>query len=135
MIIEIVNLIHVDSVWDRVGHRFQKAIDLCGDDVSTAELWQLCRAGNAFLVIAREGEAIAMASVVRFERWTNGMVLRVVCIAGDRMSEWASEWQAFMVEMAKNNGADRIVSEGREGWQRVFQKSRKLRVVYEMRVD
>jgi hypothetical protein len=134
MNIEIVNLIYVDSVWERVGQKFQRAIDLCGDDYSTADLWQMCRSGSAFLIIAREGEDIAMASVVRFEKWASGQVLRVVGIAGDRMSEWAEDWQAFMENMAREGGANRIVSEGRDGWHRVFRKARKLRVVYEMRV-
>lgn len=134
MIIEIVNLIHIDSVWERVGPKFQVGIDKCGDDISTGELWQMCRSGHAFLVIARVDADFLMGSVVRFEKWASGSVLRVVGIAGDRMNEWADDWQSFMENMAREGGADRIVSEGRDGWHRVFKKARKLRVVYEMRV-
>lgn len=134
MKIDVANIVYVDAIWQQVVPKFQRAIDLCGDDYSTADLWQMCRSGNAFLVIARDGEDIAMASVVRFERWASGSVLRVVGIAGDRMSEWAEDWQSFMENMAREGGADRIVSEGRDGWHRVFKKARKLRVVYEMRV-
>lgn len=134
MIIEVANTVHVDAIWQIVAPKFQRAIDLCGDDLSVGDLWQMCRSGHAFLVIARDGGDIAMASVVRFEKWGSGSVLRVVGIAGDRMSEWAEDWQTFMENMAREGGANRIVSEGRDGWHRVFKKARKLRVVYEMRV-
>ena len=133
MQIDIVNLIHVDSVWEHVGPKFQRAFEKAGDDLTTGELWQLCRSGNAFLIIAFEGDDILMATVARFERWGEGLVLRVMSLCGERLKEWAGPWEAFMRTMAKDNGAGRIVAEGRE-WGAVFKDAKKLRSTFTMRV-
>lgn len=134
MNIEIVNIVYVDAIWETVGPKFQRAIDKCGDDLATGELWQMCRSGNAFLVIARDEETILMGAVVRFDRWTDGVVLRVTGLAGERINEWAHQVKDFLAVMAKENGADRIVAEGRDGWAAIFDEPRKLRSTYEMRV-
>jgi hypothetical protein len=94
----------------------------------------LCRSGNAFLIVAYEETKILMASVVRFERWNNGSVLRVLSLVGDEIGKWAEEVKEFLKGMGKANGAGRIVAEGRDGWARIFDEPRKLRSTYEMRI-
>lgn len=135
MKIEIVNLTLVDNVWPLVSPRFLIASEKCGDDLTAGELWQMARSGNAFLIVAYEENAVLMAAVVRFERWNNGSVLRVLSLVGDRIETWAEAVKNFLNEMAKANGAGRIVAEGRDGWARIFSEPRKLRSTYEMRVS
>lgn len=134
MNIEIVNLVYVDSIWERVGPTFQRAIDKCAADITVGELWQMCRSGNAFLIIARDGEDILMATVARFDRWPIGSVLTVLSLAGDRMGEWAEQWREFMESMAKDNGAIGVYSEGRDGWGGIFKGAEKLRSAFLLRV-
>lgn len=134
MKIEIANVAQVDGIWPLVGPKFCVASEKCGDDMTAGELWQMCRSGNAFLVVAYEEEKIFMAAVVRFERWSNGSVLRVLSLVGDEIGEWAEEVKEFLKGMGKANGAGRIVAEGRDGWMRIFDEPRKLRSTYEMRI-
>jgi hypothetical protein len=134
MNIEIVNIVHVDAYWPSASQKFARAAEKCGDDLSLGELWQMCRSGNAFLVVATDESGLLMACVVRFERWTNGMVLRVLTLAGVRIAEWAEPVRDFLASMAKDNEADRVVAEGRDGWAAIFNEPRKLRSTYEMRV-
>lgn len=134
MKIEIAGVHDVDGVWPLVGPKFCVASAKCGDDLTAGELWQLCRSGNAFLIVAYEEKTILMAAVVRFERWNNGSVLRVLSLVGDQIGEWAEEVKDFLNGMGKANGAGRIVAEGREGWMRIFNEPRKLRSTYEMRI-
>ena len=134
MKIEIANVTQVDGIWPLVSPKFCVASEKCGDDLTAGELWQLCRSGNAFLIIAHAEDKILCAAVVRFERWNNGSVLRVLSLVGDQIGEWAEEVKEFLKGMAKANGAGRIVAEGRDGWMRIFDEPRKLRSTYEMRV-
>lgn len=134
MKIEIVNVSLVDEVWPLINSGFQVATRRFGDDLSSGELWQMCRSGNAFLIVAYEEKDILVSCVVRFERWNNGSILRVVSLAGKRIDEWAHQVKDFLSNMARNGGAKRIVAEGREGWSRIFDEPKKLRSTYVMEI-
>ncbi|MES5044082.1 hypothetical protein ABVB72_02240 [Rhizobium nepotum] len=132
MNIHIANVADVDALWQIVGPRFNVAIEKCGDDLSTGELWQMCRSGHAFLVIARDETGMLMAAIVRFEKWSNGSVLRVLGLVGEQIEKWGNGVKSYLAEMAKANGATRIVAEGRDGWAKIFDEPRKLRSTYVM---
>lgn len=132
MNIHIANVADVDALWQTVGPRFNVAIEKCGDDLSTGELWQMCRSGHAFLVIAQDDTGMLMAGIVRFERWSNGSVLRVLGLVGEQLEKWGAPVKSFLAEMARANGATRIIAEGREGWAKIFDEPRKLRSTYVM---
>ena len=135
MNVEIAGVQHVDSVWPLVAPKFAEAFRKCGDDLSAGELWQMCRSGNAFLIVAYCDKDILMACVVRFERWNNGLVFRVLSLVGDRIEDWAEAVKTFLAKMAKENGATRIVAEGREGWSKIFDEPKKLRSTYVMEIQ
>jgi hypothetical protein len=132
MNIYIANVADVDALWQSVGPRFDAVMQKYGDDLSTGELWQMCRSGHAFLVIARDDTGLLMAAIVRFERWSNGAVLRVLSLVGEQISEWAAKVNRFLSEMALSNGATRIVAEGREGWVKIFDEPKRIRSTYVM---
>ncbi|WP_332304703.1 hypothetical protein [Rhizobium sp. GR12] len=132
MNIYIANVADVDTLWQTVGPKINAAIEKCGDDLSTGELWQMCRSGHAFLVVARDDNGLLMAAIVRFERWSNGAVLRVLSLVGEQISEWAAKVKRFLSEMALSNGATRIVAEGREGWVKIFDEPKRIRSTYVM---
>lgn len=135
MKIEIAAPSHVDAIWHLAGPMLARVADRCGDDVIVADLWAMCRSGNAFLVLAYDESAIKMAAVVRFEHWANGAVLRVVALAGDDIGSWAESVKDLLANMARDNGASRIVAEGRDGWVRIFSEPKKLRSLYVMEVQ
>lgn len=132
MNIFIANIADIDALWQTVGPRFNAAIEKCGDDISTGELWQMCRSGNAFLVIARDDSGLLMAAIVRFERWSNGAVLRILSLVGEQIEKWAPAVKAYLADLAKSNGAARIVAEGREGWAKIFDEPKRIRSTYVM---
>lgn len=132
MNIYIANIADVDALWQTVAPRFDAIMEKYGDDLSTGELWQMCRSGHAFLVIARDETGLLMAAIVRFERWSNGAVLRVLSLVGEKMDVWGMAVKAFLSDMAKSNGAGRIVAEGRDGWARIFDEPKKIRSTYVM---
>lgn len=125
----------VDAVWPLISGKIQKACDLNGGDMSSGDLWQLCRSGNAFLVLVTdEGQPIA-ALIMQFQNWSGKQVMRCLVIAGERMAEWLPSAKGFIERMAKDGGAKSFVSDGRDGWSRIFTEARKLRVTYEVRID
>lgn len=130
----MANSAEVDAIWPTVGPKFNDCINRFGDDLSSGELWQMCRSGNAFLIVVMEEAGLLMAGVVRFEKWTNGSILRVLSLVGERMADWAEMVKTYLVNMAKVGGASRIVAEGREGWAGIFDEPKKLRSTYVMEV-
>lgn len=135
MKIEIAGVQDVDGVWPLVGPKFHAAAERFGDEIGAGELWQICRSGNAFLVIAYEEKNILMQCVVRFEKWNGKPVLRVMTLAGTNMKTWLSALLEFLGDLGKANGASLLLTEGREGWGRVIPKGRKLRSLFVMEID
>lgn len=121
----------VDQVWPHIAEEMQKACEITGGDLSSGTLWQMCRSGNAFLMVVSDRK-ILMASVWRFETWPSGLVFRCMCLIGDRMDDWLEQAKEFAETKAKEGGAMRIITEGRKGWGRVFPQAKTLRQVYEV---
>lgn len=135
MRIAIANSAEVDALWPTLGPKFVKATERFGDDLSSGELWQMCRSGNAFLVVVFNDLGVKMGCVVRFERWTNGAILRVLSLVGEDLKDWAEQVKGYLNQMAINGGAERIVAEGREGWAKIFDEPKAIRQTYVMRVE
>lgn len=135
MKIGIASAAEVDALWPTLGPKFVKATERFGDDLSSGELWQMCRSGNAFLVAAFDERGVKMGCAVRFERWTNGTILRVLSLVGEDMRSWADPVKNYLNQMAVTGGADRIVAEGRDGWASIFDEPKAIRQTYVMRVE
>jgi hypothetical protein len=135
MNIEITNSIYVDAIWPGVAPLLAPAVEHYGDDLSVGDLWQMCRSGNAFLIIVRDGDVIKAAVIVRFDRWSKGSVLRVIAVGGAGLAEWRDGILDFVTKLASDNGASRVVTEGREGWARVFPALKILRCVYVLEIE
>lgn len=131
--VDIVAPSLVDQVWPKIAMQIQEACERTGGDLSSAILWQMCRSGDAFLIVAADREII-MSSVWRFEFWPSGTVFKCLCLSGKRMSDWLSQAQEFAISKAKEGGAKRIIAEGREGWGGMFSEARTLRKVYEVTI-
>lgn len=122
----------VDALWPLFAGRLQEACTRTGGDISSGDLWQMCRSGNAFLVVISDGPEFVASLIMQFQNWSGKQVMRCLGIVGERMDEWLPMAREFIATMAKNGGATSFVAEGREGWARIFPTARKLRVTYEV---
>ena len=131
MSITLVPIHHVDQIWSAVGEGLHGACMKTGGDCTGSDLWQQCRAGTAFLIIAHDGEEIRGASVWRPETWATGAKLRCLALYGRKMSDWIPDMHNTAKQLANQCGADCLVSEGRAGWAKIFPQARQVRVLYE----
>jgi hypothetical protein len=134
MKIEIANSAQVDAVWSTFAERLQASCDESGGDLSSGALWQMCRSGQAFLVLIYDENGFIAALITQFQNWSGKQVLRVLALVGDEMRQWLSMAKGFVTRMATNGGAKSIVCDGRSGWTRIFPTAKKLRVVYEVEI-
>lgn len=121
----------VDQLWPLFSQRMQKACDRCGGDLSSGMLWQMCRSGSAYMMVAHDTEKAWMASVWRFEDWPTGTVMRCLALAGENPRLWAKDAKEFAVKARDAGGAKRFIFEGRN-WRPFFPEARELRRVYEV---
>lgn len=132
MKVAIANQIETDKLWPIFSEKLQKACEKTGNDISSGELWQMCRSGNAFLIFVLDEHGFKAAIVVQFQRWVSKSVLRCLAIVGEEMDSWLPAVFDLASRMAKEGGATSFVAEGREGWSKVFPTAKKLRITYEV---
>jgi hypothetical protein len=102
-----------------------------GGDIETGDLWVQCRSGEAFLLIAHEGEQILGSSIWIPQTWQTGRKLRCLALYGSGMSDWIGDMHEMAKRLAADCGATSLVSEGRPGWAKIFPKAKVLRALYE----
>lgn len=135
MKIGIANSAEVDALWPSIAAKVQESCTRTGGDMSSGDLWQMCRSGQAFLVAVLDEDGAAIATIiVQFQKWTDRSVLRCLSIAGGDMSSWLPQAMEFVSQMARENGASCLVADGRDGWARVFPGAKRLRVTYEVEI-
>jgi len=122
MKIGIANAAEVDAVWPSIAKEMQRGCDKTGGGMSAGDLWQMCRSGNAFLVLIFTDEGIVCASVWRFENWPSGTVFRCLGLMGRSMKVWVKGLYDFAMKQAEIGGTDRLIAEGRPGWVRVLSR-------------
>jgi hypothetical protein len=133
--IGIANAAEVDALWPMIAGQIQKACSNTGGDISSGDLWQMCRSGNAFLIVVMDDDDRPIATItLQFQKWSEESVLRCLSIAGENMSEWLPDAMEFVSKMARENGASCLVADGRDGWARVFPGAKRLRVTYKIEV-
>lgn len=135
MNISLVPVIEVDRVWPSVREGLEKACLACGGDMSSADLWKECRAGNAYLIVVHENQRILSASVWRPETWTTGEKLRCLALYGEGLWKWIKPLRAAALKLKTDCGASSLVVCGLEKWEplfrRMFPNAKKLCVLYE----
>lgn len=126
----------VDALWPALSGKFQQAIDDHGDDLPASALWQMCRSGNAFLMVAMDGTRPVMGAVLQFQNWEKGSVLRCLSLGGEDMGRWIADFEMAVMKMMKEGGARRFVFDGRDGWARMLKhlSPSKLRTTYSVEI-
>lgn len=132
MKIGIANTQEVDQVWPLFSARLQKACERTGGDISSGELWQMCRSGQAFCVVVFDETGPKAILIMQFQKWTAKTVMRCLGIVGDGVNEWLPAARSFIAQMAKDGGATSFVAEGRDGWAKLFPDAKKLRITFEV---
>lgn len=134
MRIGLANAAEVDEIWPSIASNVQATCDKSGGDLSSGDLWQMCRSGQAFLVVIMDDNGPVATIIVQFQKWNRRTVLRCLSIDGERMSEWLDDAMAYISNMGRNGGASSLIAEGRDGWSRVLPQAKKLRITYEVEI-
>jgi hypothetical protein len=116
----LASVADADKLWPRLSAGFGNACKRCESAWTAGELWQLCRSGNAFLILVYDDDKIWSAGVWRFETARPGVCFRCVMMYGHNMHAWLGMAREFIEKLAKENGAKALVAEGRTGWGRIF---------------
>lgn len=132
MNIAIASNAEVDALWPIFAERLQLACEKTGGDISSGDLWQMCRSGNAFLLIVSANGDFVAALIMQFQKWTAKQVMRCLGIVGTDMELWMPMAKTFISNMAREGGATSFVAEGRDGWSAIFPEAKKLRTTYEV---
>lgn len=109
---ELVPTMLVDGIFGKCAEGLGKSLAKVNSSMDVPYLYQQCRAGEAMLVVAHEGDAIGGAMVVRFERRQTGTSL---CTLG----LWCSQKGAYELleqkqyELARTYGAKSLISGAR----------------------
>lgn len=133
MRIAIANAAEVDQLWPLFSERLQRTSERYGSTLSSGDMWQLCRSGNAFLVAVLDDDGrFKAALIMQFQKWATKQVMYCMAIVGDDIKEWLPMAKDAISQMARDGGATSFIAEGREGWPALFPTAKKLRVTYEV---
>ena len=128
MNIQLVGTNQIDQVWPAIRHQVEKSIQRgLADDITVADIYASLRGGQWFLFVADD---LSASLVLRFQFTTKGEIARIVTFSSERSEDWAL-WIEKIKKFAKQNGVDRMVFDGRKGWQRVL-PVKLIRCTYEM---
>ncbi len=121
----------VDAIWPTLSEGFSRAVMATGGDITAGDLWQGCRRGDSFLLVAHDETKVFGASIWRPETWQTGAKLRCLGLYGEEMPLWIEDMKSLATKIAKDCGATSLLAEGRDGWTRIFPKAKRLRILYE----
>ncbi len=117
MNIVVVPVADIDNAWPHVAERFVKCIEKVPTYLTAGDLWQMCRSGSAFLIVALdEAGTIKGATVWQFEPHT--FACRIM--AGRGMADWLIPLLDVARQMARMNGIPTICADARVGFARFF---------------
>jgi hypothetical protein len=103
-----------------------------GGGLVAADLELACALGSSDLWLMGPAEAAPVAvGVTRTEEWTEGRVLRVLCVGGSRARQWIEPFREALRAHAREAGAVKIVTEARVGWAPIFHDLKPKRYIYE----
>lgn len=129
--LQLVPLIHVDEIWQQVALGVEEACRRSGDDMTGPFLFGECRAGRALLFAIIESGNVNAALVCRVENWNGCRILRILAATGHGMADWLGAITSHRL-WPEHLACQKIIFEGRRGWERVLPEARILRLTYEV---
>lgn len=125
----------VDQVWPAIANGIAQSVSRCDSDLTVSFLWQLCRSGNGFLILAFDETGTLGASIWRFEQYRSGMKFSCLAWCGKRMKDWVNDMYAIAKKIALDGGANGFISEGSDALVRLFPEAKKVRTLFEVKFD
>ena len=117
--IELVPQARIDEVWPLVVSGFAACLEKTPTNIGVGEFWQMCRSGNAFLLISSNGSEVISASVWRFE----GAKFTCLLLSGKNSEKWVFELVTTAGIIAKSNGTAKLSASGRVGLGKMLNKN------------
>ena len=115
-------MLDVDQVWHLVAEGIEKSHAGSWDSYTTGKLHQMCRSGEAFLILAHDDQKVWGASIWQFRTVDNKPVFQALAFYGEDVGTWFGDMRERVRHMAKMNGAVSLVDEGRPGMGKLFEK-------------
>lgn len=127
-----VDPVHINEIWPKVSSLIYTAMQR-GNLGSFAEVKKEVLAGRNLLWLAYDGTQIKGAVITALEttEWDKSCV--IVACGGRDIQDWIG-FLPVIEKFAKDEGCNRILIFGREGWLRLLPQFRALRVVLERKL-
>ncbi len=103
-----------DAIWQHISEGMIKSCE--GTNITAGHLWQECRSGRAFLLVAWDEQQILGAAVVQFQ----DKGLRGLGFTGNRVDEWFPQLKAEVVSLMRSGGVTQFIDSGRPGMMRKY---------------
>lgn len=134
MNIELVKLNDVDRVFPLIASHFARALARNGPtNLTLPYLHSECSARRAFLFVDDEQNP-KNGMIIRFEPWDAAHVCNVMAVAGEGGADWNTEMEKIKA-LARMNGANKIIFEGRKAWARAIDGAEPVCTRYAIELD
>jgi hypothetical protein len=120
--IAVVPVADIDRAWPHIAASVVKCLEKAPSYATAGEFWQMCRSGNAFLIVAVDGETIKGASIWQFGQAYGRAAFSCLLLVGTQLEKWSADLVAVASEMARSNGAI-ITADGRIGLIKALKKT------------
>jgi hypothetical protein len=126
----------VDAIWPHIAEGIHRSCVKSGGQLSAGWLWQECRAGNAYLYIVSDGEALHGASIFAFREWPSGLRYVGLALWGQDAKDWFEILHEKVKEDARQGGAVAVVDAARPGMKNYYKSKaiKTVQIVYEERL-
>ena len=108
----------IGQIWPYVRDMIDEGYAATGE-ITPPDLPQWLAAAKGQLWLSVDGGRIVAALTTSLVPMRNGLALRMICCGGSRLELW-KDCHKQIEDFARVEGCDRILSEGRPGWERVF---------------
>lgn len=122
MNIALIGLQEVDNIWSSIAEHVVKCLKKTPSYYSAGELWQMCRSGQAFLLLAHEGTEVRGAAIWQFQTAYGQTVFTCLMLAGKDMGQWTVPMLESARSIARDGGAKQLSATSRVGLVQTLKK-------------
>ena len=113
---------HVAVVWPEVEPLFERAVLRSDSWDSLADLRANVDKGDTVLWLICAGNSLVAAFITGVVGSPRGRLLQAIILGGARMSEWFTQFEQKLRDIAKAENCAAVFFAGRRGWKRVFER-------------
>jgi hypothetical protein len=128
--VQVADPAMTDAIWQHIKAGMIECRE--GQDETAGWLWQECRSGRAFLIVAWEETTILGAAIVQFQH--EGRTLRGLGFTGVRVDEWWPQLSAKVVEIMRDGGCTRFVDGARPGMRKYYPDAKVVGTIFEVKI-